>query len=754
MQQLRSLVPRAVQRLAAVSVSVLAIACICLAQGPAGPQTPVQSIRGPAFRAVSYDVFASLTPAGQMLSVKATVEFEARELSRTLEFELHPNLRIRAVQDADGNPVDFHRDALNSLSVRVFLPDVIGGGQRTRLMLEYAGPLANEVNSPVKGVRLAWIGNDGAYLLLPARWFPLTDYPTNRYTGTFHLEVPETFAVVGTGESEGPRRVEPVELTEPAAASDAGVVAQTVSPPVLGNATPEGTAADAESRIVYTFQVDRPEAAGTFVAGALQLNPVRVGGLEIAVYTPPDATATAPLHGEAVARIVGEFSGQFGPLPEPNLSVAQIPNGTVSSFAAPGLLLVSQRQWLAMPNERLLANLVASQWWGGLVTAAAPDDAWLTTGLARYSEALYVERTAGEGGMNKVLEDFAIGALMFEDAAPISEAGRLEPFTPGYTSVVANKGAMVFHMLRAQLGDTTFFSLLSDFLAQFKDRPATLSDFEMLAEARAERLGAPVEPPGFVLRSDSGSEGATTTPPRAASGGAGDEAVNLRPFFAQWINSTGIPEFSISYTVYRTRSGFKLIGKVEQDLDFFRMLVEIEVQTEGNPEYETIQVTGTESSFDLDVFGRPKPNGIVFDPHNYILKSSPRLRMRSVIARGEALAEEGRYYDAIRQYSQALDIERNNALAAFRMGEAFFYQKNYSAAANAFRDALDGDMELNYRWVEVWSRIYLGKIYDISGDRARAVNEYSKAEQTNDNTGGALDEARKYIAQPYSDRPA
>ncbi len=118
------------------------------------------------------------------------------------------------------------------------------------------------------------------------------------------------------------------------------------------------------------------------------------------------------------------------------------------------------------------------------------------------------------------------------------------------------------------------------------------------------------------------------------------------------------------------------------------------------------------------------------------------------------MAEEGRYYDAIRQYSQALDIERNNALAAFRMGEAFFYQKNYSAGANAFRDALDGDMELNYRWVEVWSRIYLGKIYDISGDRARAVNEYSKAEQTNDNTGGALDEARKYIAQPYSDRPA
>jgi len=56
--------------------------------------------------------------------------------------------------------------------------------------------------------------------------------------------------------------------------------------------------------------------------------------------------------------------------------------------------------------------------------------------------------------------------------------------------------------------------------------------------------------------------------------------------------------------------------------------------------------------------------------------------------------------------------------------------------------------------VEVWSHIYLGKIYDIAGDRARAVNEYNKAQQTNDNTGGAQDEAQKYINQAYSDSPS
>jgi len=69
------------------------------------------------------------------------------------------------------------------------------------------------------------------------------------------------------------------------------------------------------------------------------------------------------------------------------------------------------------------------------------------------------------------------------------------------------------------------------------------------------------------------------------------------------------------------------------------------------------------------------------------------------------------------------------------MGEAFFYQKNYQAAANAFRESLQGVPEPSEKWTEVWSHLYLGMIFDMLGQRERAVNEYSKAKQTNDNTG-------------------
>jgi tetratricopeptide (TPR) repeat protein len=311
--------------------------------------------------------------------------------------------------------------------------------------------------------------------------------------------------------------------------------------------------------------------------------------------------------------------------------------------------------------------------------------------------------------------------------------------------VVVNKGAMVFHMLREQLGDSAFSSLLRDFNKQFSGKAASLADFEKLAQDHVAQAPAPAKPSNFALGNTPSS---SSTPAEAEQQ---TTPANVQSFFAQWINSTGIPEFNITYTVYRTKTGFRLDGKVKQNLDFFRMPVEIEVQTEGNPEIKTIEVSGIDSSFTTEVFGRPKPGGIILDPHNYILKSNLQLRVRAIIARGEALAEQGRYYDAIQQYQQALDQQKDNSLAEFRMAEAFFYQKNYSAAANAFRDSLDANIDPSYKWVEVWAHIYLGKIYDIAGDRARAVNEYSKAQQTNDDTGGAQDETKKYLAQAYKE---
>jgi aminopeptidase N len=273
------------------------------------------------------------------------------------------------------------------------------------------------------------------------------------------------------------------------------------------------------------------------------------------------------------------------------------------------------------------------------------------------------------------------------------------------------------------MGDAPFKSLLHDFYAKYAGKTARNEDFEAMAIARAQ-----------------------ASPPLP-----GSPPANLQPFFAQWLNSTGVPEFKIDYVVYRTPKGFRTVGKITQPLDTFSMPVELRIETEGNPETKVVQVVGTESSFTVETFGRPKPLGIKIDPGNLILKGSPSLRARAAIARGEELAEIGRYYDAVAQYQKALSIQPNRPLAHFRMGEAFFYQKNYQAAANSFREALQAVPEAGEKWTEVWAHLYLGRIFDLLGQRERAVNEYSKARQTNDDTGGAQQEVERLLKKPYTE---
>jgi aminopeptidase N len=495
----------------------------------------------------------------------------------------------------------------------------------------------------------------------------------------------------------------------------------------------------AGGKLLYTFRCDKPAPVGTFVAGNLQIHPEQVEGISIPVYAPPSAAGTADYAAD-VARAVTTFSDAFGPLPEPSLTLAQMPNGSVRDFAAPGLLLVSERAWDPKSGERPLSRLVAAQWWGSEVMPASAADVWVSDGLARYSEALYAEQTAGKEAGARAVDDFAVGALMYEDAAPIAQAQQLQPFTSDYRSVVMNKGAMVYHMLRAQLGDKVFSSLLRDFYSRYEGKSARIGDFEKLVQ---ERTAAAPAASGSSLTS--ASTGSAPAPPAPAAD------FNSRAFFGQWLNSTGVPEFKIEYVVLRTPKGFRIVGKIKQDLDVFRMPLQVKVDTEGNPEIKTVEVIGTNSEFSIDTFGRPKPGGIRIDPNNNILKNSPQLRTRAAIARGEELAEQGRYYDAIQQYQRALDISRNSALAHFRMGEAFFYQKNYMAAANSFREAIEDVPEPGERWTEVWAHIYLGKIFDVNGSRERAVNEYSKAKQTNDDTGGAQAEVDRLLAKPYSE---
>ena len=111
------------------------------------------------------------------------------------------------------------------------------------------------------------------------------------------------------------------------------------------------------------------------------------------------------------------------------------------------------------------------------------------------------------------------------------------------------------------------------------------------------------------------------------------------------------------------------------------------------------------------------------------------------------MVQTGELSEALKEFAAALDANKNSSLAHYRIAEVFFQQRNYQAAANAYRESINGDGDP--RWTEVWSHVQLGKIFDVTGQRERATNEYRHALETNDNTEGAQDEARKYLKQPY-----
>src|SRR5438477_10363472 len=266
------------------------------------------------FLAEHYDISATLDPAGQSLSAVAKVDFRATQVSSIVRVELHPNLTVSEIKSAAGKAVNFERDNLNPLLLNVNLPAAVTANSTVTLTFVYSGPMANEDNSPVPGVRLASINKDGAYLLLPARWFPLTAYPTNRFTGTFRFNVPDSFAMAGTGKSLAPT-------------------------PLGGKTVAEG------SRLQYVFECTRSAPNGTFVGGNLELNSKQAEGITVSVYAPRAASAKVADFASDVARGVIAFSDMFGPLPDGNMTLVQIPDNSLREYAGPGVLLLSQRAW-------------------------------------------------------------------------------------------------------------------------------------------------------------------------------------------------------------------------------------------------------------------------------------------------------------------------------------------------------------------------------------------------------------------------
>ena len=79
-----------------------------------------------------------------------------------------------------------------------------------------------------------------------------------------------------------------------------------------------------------------------------------------------------------------------------------------------------------------------------------------------------------------------------------------------------------------------------------------------------------------------------------------------------------------------------------------------------------------------------------------------------------------------------------------RLGETYLLENDFQSAANEFRETLRADWDAE--WTEVWAHRNLGKVFDITCQCARAVNEYRWALSTQDDASGAQEEVQDYLS--------
>lgn len=656
-------------RIPAFLLAALAATAV-FAQAPAKPPIDI----------TAYTIDATLDPAKHALDATAAVTFTAQQPIPEAQFQLHGALKVDAVTDASGAALNGQRGPNETILVTPSAP--LTAGQSYTWTFHYSGTLDGS-GGPVPGLKLASIGDPISYLLYAAAWFPMTGYQIDRFTADIHIHIPGGYSVIASG------------AVSPSTETASGTTPKTKS---KLKAAPFGSHD-------YEFKWDKPGFPGTIVAGKFtETSPAP----NIHLFTTAAYKAEAEDYAQSALRIFAFFTSNFG-LPESTrINIVELPDDTVPAYWAPEVAAIAGNRIPGKTAFRLLSNTIAHQWWGSEISPASLNDAWITNGMSRYGELMYLQDSVGEGALESALLDVQAGALAY-DTIPLTSAATLTPFTPQFQSMTLEKGAMVFHMLRWEVGQDSFINILRATLSQFTDKPITTQDFEKIAEAQSQQ--------------------------------------QLTPFFSQWLDGTGAPDFTDKYAVYRlgNNKGFRTIGEIQQNLDLFNMPVELRIETDGKTENRRIQVVGTDSQYVVDTFGRPRR--IIIDPDNWILKSTPDMAVRVDILKGQQLVAQGDMVGALAEFKKALAVNPQSSLANYRIAEVFFAQHNFQAAVDSYRDTLNGDDDP--KWTEVWSHIQIGKIFDMTGQRDRAIQEYRQAIQTNDNTSGALNAARHYIQTPY-----
>jgi aminopeptidase N len=225
-------------------------------------------------------------------------------------------------------------------------------------------------------------------------------------------------------------------------------------------------------------------------------------------------------------------------------------------------------------NESVVAHELFHHWFGDYVTTESWSNLTLNEGFANYSEYLWLEYKYGKDAADAHwLEQYqgylGEAASKRHDLIDFEYSSREDMFD----AHSYNKGGMVLHMLRNQIGDDAFFTALSDYLKTYAFQAVEGHNLRMAFEKTSGR--------------------------------------DLNRFFNQWYYTSGHPEVTaskeydavtgkLSVTLAQTQDG-------EKNAPVYQLPIAIDVYTAaGEKQRFDVVTTKRKETFIFDIKKEPK----------------------------------------------------------------------------------------------------------------------------------------------------
>ena len=307
------------------------------------------------------------------------------------------------------------------------------------------------------------------------------------------------------------------------------------------------------------WEEERPTGGLTLCAGPYRIEERREAGVDLYSYFYPDNASLSSRYLDAAARYLRFYSDLFGPYPFEKFAVVEnfFPTGYgFSSFTLLGSAIIR----LPFIIDTSFPHEIAHSWWGNAIEVEQSEGNWaegLVTYLADY--LLKERRSTAEGRefRMQLLSDFATLVTADADFPLVAFSSRVDPAS---RAIGYGKSAMVFHMIRTEIGDRAFFGALREIYRERRYRSATWGDFT-----------------------------------RAFSRSSGRD---LSGFMKQWLTRPGGPRVVLSNVTHRHEGeGWTVSGSVVQAPPFYELQLPLRLESDGAAIGKILPLTGAETPF-------------------------------------------------------------------------------------------------------------------------------------------------------------